>query len=635
MERATQKIGLVNLVALLIIGGAAAFLASYSRTLSGLASLVFLGLGFLVAVLSYFQMRLEESERLEKLEFEELNKAKGSASLFNITDADIFPAQRSREQFERIFVPIFSIGLLLLQGAAAYFLGVKLLRATTPAPIQQPTIALSLFALFALILFLLGKYSSSRARLENVRLLRPGASFVLWNSYICFLVTGAIAGGVFGYPSLDLYLARIFVVITALAGVENVINLILEIYRPRVKGRAARPLYESRVVGLLAQPEGLVTTAAHALDYQFGFKVSETWFYRFLERALAWIILLQMAALWLSSTVVFISPGEQAVLERFGRAVENRGILEPGLHFKYPWPMDRVWRERTREIQRFNVGFIPDPARASQKTILWTMPHTGEEFEMLIASRITNAVADPNIRASGGAGQVDFLNVSIPVLFLVKDLRAWLYNNDRPAELLETLATREVVRFLVGVDLQTIMSSGRAEAAKELKTRIQQVVDTMQLGVSIEFVGLQDIHPPVRQSVAASFEAVNSALQEKESVVYQARGYQATTVNRAQADAYRRVNDAKTAAAQRVAESQAIAATFSNQLTAYRVTPELYLSRAYLRAYTDSVTNSRQYIFMTGTNRTEIIEWNLEQKIRSDLFDVQLPVTAAPPKPNP
>ena len=629
MERATQKIGLVNLVALLIIGGAAAFLASYSKTLSGLASLVFLGLGFLVAVMSYFQMRLEEAERLEKLEFEELNKAKGSASLFNLTDSDIFPAQRSREQFERIFVPIFSIGLLLLQGAAAYFLGVRLLRATSPAPIQQPTIALSVFALFALILFLLGKYSSSRARLENVRLLRPGASFVLWNSYICFLVTGAIAGGVFGYPSLDLYLARLFVVIIALAGVESVINLILEIYRPRVKGRAARPLYESRVVGLLAQPEGLVTTAAHALDYQFGFKVSETWFYRFLERALAWIILLQMAALWLSSTVVFISPGEQAVLERFGRAVESRGILEPGLHFKYPWPMDRVWRERTREIQRFNVGFIPDPARANQKTILWIMPHTGEEFEMLIASRITNAVADPNTPASG---QVDFLNVSIPVLFLVKDLRAWLYNNDQPAALLEALATREVVRFLVGVDLQTIMSSGRAEAAKELKTRIQQVVDTMQLGVSIEFVGLQDIHPPAKHGVAASFEAVNSALQEKESVVYQARGYQATTVNRAQADAYRKVNDAKTAAAQRVAESQAIAATFSNQLAAYRVAPDLYLSRAYLRAYTDSVTNSRQYIFMTGTNRTEIIEWNLEQRIRSELFDVQLPVTAAPPK---
>ena len=65
-----------------------------------------------------------------------------------------------------------------------------------------------------------------------------------------------------------------------LVALETLIQLVLEIYRPRVKGKIERPLYESRLVGLLGQPEGLITTAAQALDYQFGFKVSETWFYR-------------------------------------------------------------------------------------------------------------------------------------------------------------------------------------------------------------------------------------------------------------------------------------------------------------------------------------------------------------------
>ena len=76
--------------------------------------------------------------------------------------------------------------------------------------------------------------------------------------------------------------------------VETLVQLVLEIYRPRVKGKVERPLYESRLVGLLGQPEGLITTAAQALDYQFGFKVSETWFYRFFERALGWLLLLQV-----------------------------------------------------------------------------------------------------------------------------------------------------------------------------------------------------------------------------------------------------------------------------------------------------------------------------------------------------
>src|SRR6202162_1206257 len=118
-------------------------------------------------------------------------------------------------------------------------------------------------------------------------------------------------------------------------------------YRPRVKGKIERPLYESRLVGLLGQPEGLITTAAQALDYQFGFKVSETWFYRFFRRALGVLVLLQLGALLLSTCVVFIEAGEQGLLERFGRPVTDRTLLEPGAHLKCPWPIDKVYRFRT------------------------------------------------------------------------------------------------------------------------------------------------------------------------------------------------------------------------------------------------------------------------------------------------
>ena len=47
--------------------------------------------------------------------------------------------------------------------------------------------ALSLFAIFALLLFLLGRFSVTMARLENHRLLRPGASFLLAGAYVCFV----------------------------------------------------------------------------------------------------------------------------------------------------------------------------------------------------------------------------------------------------------------------------------------------------------------------------------------------------------------------------------------------------------------------------------------------------------------
>src|SRR5271157_4898120 len=109
MERNIQKIGLVNLLMLAAVGVAAFATARYTDSLAGQVSVVFLALGVLVAVVSLFQMRLEQSERLEKLELEEMARTHGTSALFEAKDAEVFPAQRSREQFERFFVPFFTV----------------------------------------------------------------------------------------------------------------------------------------------------------------------------------------------------------------------------------------------------------------------------------------------------------------------------------------------------------------------------------------------------------------------------------------------------------------------------------------------------------------------------------------------
>src|SRR5205814_983249 len=101
MERNVQKNGLVNLVISLITGVAAFIVARYSNSLAGHVSVVFLGLGTLVAAVSWFQMRLEQSEGLEKLEFDELARTHGESALFETREAEVFPAQRAREQFAR------------------------------------------------------------------------------------------------------------------------------------------------------------------------------------------------------------------------------------------------------------------------------------------------------------------------------------------------------------------------------------------------------------------------------------------------------------------------------------------------------------------------------------------------------
>src|SRR5579863_10180726 len=121
MERRIQQNGLVNLVALVLIASAGYAAARYANSLAGQTACIFMAIGLLVSAVSWFQMRLEERERLEKLEFDELNKSATGSALFNVTEAEVFPAQRSREQFEKFFVPAFAVLVFLLQAGGGIF----------------------------------------------------------------------------------------------------------------------------------------------------------------------------------------------------------------------------------------------------------------------------------------------------------------------------------------------------------------------------------------------------------------------------------------------------------------------------------------------------------------------------------
>ena len=118
MERNINKIGLLNFVILLIAGSVSYVLARYCNSISGQVVAAIFKIGALVTLVSRFQMALEEKERIEKLEFDEISREKSAASLFS-TEAETFPARKSREQFERFFLPGFTVVLFLIEGIAA------------------------------------------------------------------------------------------------------------------------------------------------------------------------------------------------------------------------------------------------------------------------------------------------------------------------------------------------------------------------------------------------------------------------------------------------------------------------------------------------------------------------------------
>jgi membrane protease subunit HflK len=217
---------------------------------------------------------------------------------------------------------------------------------------------------------------------------------------------------------------------------------------------------------------------------------------------------------------------------------------------------------------------------------------------------------------------VSMLSASIPIQYEINDLKAWAYKYADAGQLLEKLATRELVRYLVGVDLNEIMSTGREQAANELRERIQTSAKELDLGVNILFVCLQDIHPPVK--VAHKYEEVVAAMQEKEAKILEAEAYAAKEVPVAHARAERKVLEAGAYRARRVPLAAAQASRFANQITAFQASPRFFMQRSYLETLARGLTGARKYV-LTSTNGADVIMLDLQDKVRPDLLDIEVP----------
>jgi membrane protease subunit HflK len=102
-----------------------------------------------------------------------------------------------------------------------------------------------------------------------------------------------------------------------------------------------------------------------------------------MEKALAWLILIQFVVLVLSSCFVFVNPGEQALLERWGQPRE--AVLNPGLHLKMPWPVDKVFRFHTDKIQSFRIGMAADEDHG--RTVSWNIANEAQPLKLGVAAR--------------------------------------------------------------------------------------------------------------------------------------------------------------------------------------------------------------------------------------------------------
>ena len=511
---------------------------------AAMACAYFLAGGVLLWLMVALLLYVRQLESQEAMELEELARGTAKATIFEgATEADLRPAAHRRAWVQRWLVPAFT----LLWAAFHATIGVVMLRyllIREALPVRGPAEGMVFSILVTFLAFLYSRYSTGMSRRDEWRPLRAAGSYMLAGAIFAGATAVAFGTATQEYTAVGYIVAHVIPAIQLVLALEMALNFVMDLYRPRLPGQPRHLSFDSRLLGFVAEPGRVGRSIAETINYQFGFEVSKTWFYQLLSRAFVPLLVLAGVVLFAMSCIVVVGEGQQAVVLHWGSPDTSNSVRGPGIGFKWPWPIDTVRTFQTGRIHEIVLGvgqerseaerqaaIISEGTFAGREQYLWTEEHgRRKELDFLLA------VPPDRERTVGAEAEqrppVNIIRLVVPVQYRITDVYKYGYRFVDAGKLLEDVAYREMVRYCASATLnspvadgaadrpEAIMTYGRQHAAAELKERIQEVADRLDLGVEITYVGLLSVHPP--PEAAEAFEDVLKAERRQDELRYRA-----------------------------------------------------------------------------------------------------------------
>jgi membrane protease subunit HflK len=248
-----------------------------------------------------------------------------------------------------------------------------------------------------------------------------------------------------------------------------------------------------------------------------------------LKLAILAIVIASTAALVVATGWCVVAPGEVAVVRRLGRLGEPP--LSPGLHWRYPFGIDRLDRVRTDAVRQVTIG-LASTAGADLE------PSAGEVM----------------------TGDLNLLRVQATVQYRVFGPADFVLQSSQVEPLLAMSAEASVSRALAARGVDAVLRSERQAISRAVEQNLQAAVDRYRLGVTILGVSLTDARPPAE--VQADFAAAQSAESDRDRRINEANSYEETTVTAARSGAQAELEAAHAAALRRTVLARAEAERF-------------------------------------------------------------------------
>lgn len=617
------------------------------------------------------QEKLDEASMAKSAETTVFQDQQQRQLMFNV-------ARKRLEAYGKWGTLVFSVVIAVY----SIVVGVWLFRGASEAAymtITYPLAAACAMVVIAFFSFLIARYATGMAVEAEWKPLKAGGSYLLAGSLLAFIISIGLAMRFFHITLVVNVMAWVVPIVMIVYGIETVLSTVLDVYRPRFEGQYHRLGFESRLFGMINEPGNILQTAASTIDYQFGFKVSQSWFYKLLENAIMPLLLFLIFCAYISSSIVVVGPGQQAVVERFGSTNGGQRILDAGLHIKMPWPIDIAQIHDTHRIQQISIGMEPedfqmfdDDGNLIRKPLLWGEKHHETEYRLIVATETTQRELE------GGGVPVSIIVAAIPVQFKVNNIHDFLYNHTDPKSTLRDISFREIGRYMASAKLETdvfyddadtnrsVLGAGREAASRELKERIQRRADELALGVEIVLVGVEGIHPPLE--VAADYERVVAAIQQRQKLILEALAernklltevggsitrvselYELVQQYQLEKDSLteqqqqqmlaridegfenadgmiaKKLLEARRYAYERKEIARSVGERFANQMLAHAAAPDIYLQNQRLITLERMLADIRKYVVVSDEKDHEVIIIDLQESLAPSLYDIEMP----------
>jgi len=259
------------------------------------------------------------------------------------------------------------------------------------------------------------------------------------------------------------------------------------------------------------------------------------------------IVLLLLA--YLISGFYTVKSEQRGVLLRFGKVVDDN--IEPGIHYRFPWPIESVLKPRVTEIQNLLVQFETVNPNSGQKTIGHLL--TGDENVVLIVMNLQ---------------------------YTIKEASNYLFTTSDPGLMLKRIVESVSIPLVGSIGVDDILTTGKQSFQIKVRESAQKLVDEYKLGVRINSVLLQRVDPP--PEVAMAFKDVSSAREDRHKLVQQQRGAQNRKLGAARGSSEKMRLEAESYAKERVQMATGDAERFKSTWNEYRKAKDVTAYRIYM-----------------------------------------------------